>query len=226
MQILLLEDDFELGNWIKQGLTDEGHTVHLFENGKHALTAALTTDYDIFILDRMTPGLDGLSVLKAIRSAKIPTPTLFLSALGEVNDRVDGLNAGADDYLPKPFAFAELSARVTALGRRQSGTKGAEQETVLIAGSLQLDLVRRRCQRHNTEIDLNSKEFKLLEIFMRNQSRVLTRSMLLDRVWDLNFNPTTSIVETHISRLRSKIDKPFQTDSIKTLRNAGYVFEA
>lgn len=226
MRILLLEDDQELSQWLLQGLQDDGHSVDLFDNGRHALSAGLIQEYDVLILDRMTPELDGLSVLKALRTAKIVTPTLFLTALTEVDDRVEGLNAGADDYLAKPFAFAELLARVNALGRRQpTATSQTEDETTLVCGDIQLDLIRRRCTRQGEVIDLNTKEFKLLEIFMRNQGRVLTRSMLLDRVWNLNFNPTSSIVETHISRLRSKLDKPFAQETIKTLRSAGYVFE-
>lgn len=225
MRILLLEDDQELSQWLLQGLQDDGHSVDLFDNGRHALSAGLTQEYDVMILDRMTPELDGLSVLKALRAAKTTTPTLFLTALTEVDDRVDGLNAGADDYLAKPFAFAELLARVNALGRRQLTTNTAETATTLHCGDIELDLIRRRCTRRGEVLDLNTKEFKLLEIFMRNQGRVLTRSMLLDRVWNLNFNPTSSIVETHISRLRAKLDKPFGTETIKTLRSAGYVFE-
>lgn len=225
MRILLLEDDQELSQWILKGLNDNGYVVDLFDNGRHALSAGLAHTYDIIILDRMTPELDGLSVLKALRTAKIVTPTLLLTALGDVDNRVEGLNAGADDYLGKPFAFAELLARVNALGRRQQGNTSTHEETVLSAGDLHLDLVKRRCTKRGENIELNTKEFKLMEIFMRNQGRVLTRSMLLDRVWSLNFNPTTSIVETHISRLRGKIDKPFGTETIKTLRNAGYVFE-
>lgn len=225
MHILLLEDDSELGQWLQQGLSDEGHTIHLFTNGRYALNAILTEQYDVIILDRMTPELDGLSVLKALRAAKNLTPTLLLTALSDVDDRVDGLNAGADDYLSKPFAFAELLARVNALGRRQIASKQTDQDMLLTAGNLKLDLAKRRCSKAGTDIELNSKEFKLLEVFMRNPSRVLTRSMLLDRVWNLNFNPSTSIVETHISRLRTKIDKPFNTQSIKTLRSVGYVFE-
>lgn len=224
MRILLLEDDKEIGEWVHKGLTRSGHTIDWIENGREALVSATSSDYDVLILDRMTPGLDGLSVLKAIRAAKNTTPVLFLTALGDIDQRVEGLDAGADDYLSKPFAFSELEARVNALGRRALNTEPVAI-TILTAGDLTLDLLKQRCTRQGQEINLNVKEFRLLEAFMRSNGRVLTRNMLLEKVWDLNFEPTTSVVETHISRLRAKIEKPFGDTLIRTLRGAGYIFD-
>ena len=224
MKILLLEDDKEIGEWVRDGLSRAGHVVDWHENGRDALVAATTQEFDLLILDRMTPELDGLSVLKAVRATKNMTPAIFLTALGDVDDRVEGLQAGADDYLPKPFAFTELEARVSALGRRNSGGDTGEV-TVLTAGDISLDLLKQRCTRRGEVIDLNAKEFRLLEAFVRSNGRVLTRNMLLEKVWDMNFDPTTSVVETHISRLRGKIEKPFGDRVIKTRRGAGYVFE-
>ncbi|MGB1237507.1 MAG: winged helix-turn-helix domain-containing protein [Pseudomonadales bacterium] len=225
MKILLLEDDAQLGPWVQDGLADVGHVVDLLTDGRHALAAVTTTDYDLVLLDRMTPGLDGLSVLKAMRAAKNSVPVLFLSALGEVDDRVAGLEAGGDDYLAKPFAFSELLARVNALGRRRNGDTEVQQNQLSV-GDLQLDLLTRQCSRQGQRIELNTKEYLLLEIFMRNPSRVQTKAMLLEKVWDLRFDPTTSVVETHISRLRNKIDRDFDAKYLKTVRGAGYVLES
>ncbi len=224
MKILLLEDDGEIGAWVTDGLTRSGHAVDWLENGRDALVAATTREYDALVLDRMVPELDGLSLLKALRAAKITAPALILTAMGDVDDRVEGLRSGADDYLPKPFAFSELEARIGALGRRASSPAAADS-SVLQAGDIRLDLYGRKCRRQNREIDLNAKEFRLLEAFMRSGGRVLTRNMLLEKVWDLNFDPTTSVVETHVSRLRGKIEKPFGDTVIRTIRGAGYIFE-
>lgn len=224
MRILLLEDDRQLGPWVASGLREEGHVVDHFEDGKEALIAAMGQDFDLFILDRMVPGLGGLDVLKSLRASKNTTPALFLTALGEVESRVEGFEAGGDDYLTKPFAFAELSARVGALGRRNSGNNGTAEATVLRHADLSLDLLARRCERQGQEIELMAKEFKLLEYFMRRPGRLVTRTMLLEQVWDMSFDPTTSVVETHISRLRAKIDKPFGDELIRTRRGEGYVF--
>ncbi|MCK0142766.1 response regulator transcription factor [Aliiroseovarius sp. F20344] len=225
MRILLLEDDDQLGAWISGGLREEGHVVDHFVDGKDALMAAMGQDFDVFILDRMVPSLDGLAVLKSLRASKNNTPALFLTALGEVDARVEGFEAGGDDYLTKPFAFAELSARVSALGRRGDGNESATaQQTELKYNDLTLDLLSRRCERNGQAIDLMAKEFKLLEYFMRRPGRLVTRTMLLEQVWDMSFDPTTSVVETHISRLRSKIDKPFDDALLKTRRGEGYVF--
>ncbi|WP_299898959.1 response regulator transcription factor [uncultured Ruegeria sp.] len=225
MRILFLEDDGQLGSWVTNGLREEGHVIDHFEDGKDALTAAMAQEYDLLILDRMVPGLDGLAVLKSLRASKNTTPALFLTALGEVDARVEGFDAGGDDYLTKPFAFAELSARVGALGRRREGMEARQPEaTVLRHGDLSLDLLARTCKRQEQQIELLAKEFKLLEYLMRRPGRLVTRTMLLEQVWDMSFDPTTSVVETHISRLRTKIDKPFDTPLIRTRRGEGYVF--
>ena len=224
MRILLLEDDKQLGLWVAGGLREEGHVIDHFEDGKDALLAAMGQEYDLLILDRMVPGLDGLAVLKSLRASKNTSPALFLTALGEVGSRVEGFEAGGDDYLTKPFAFAELSARVNALGRRRDGGEAEVASTVLRFADLTLDLLARRCERQGQAIELMAKEFKLLEYFMRRPGRLVTRTMLLEQVWDMSFDPTTSVVETHISRLRAKIDKPFEEALIRTRRGEGYVF--
>ncbi len=223
MRLLVLEDDPTLGPWIERGLTEAGHVVDLFGDGKDALIAAMAQDYDVLVLDRMVPGLDGLAVLKSLRQAKITAPAIFLTALDEVEDRVEGLRAGGDDYLAKPFAFSELLARIEVLVRRQGTTE--EQSSKLSAGDIVIDLHKRSVTRQGQAIDLNPKEFLLLEVFVRSKGRVQTRTMLLERVWDMHFDPTTSVVETHISRLRGKIEKPFGDTLIRTIRGAGYVFE-
>ena len=225
MRILFLEDDAQLGTWVTNGLREEGHVVDHFADGKEALIAAMGQDYDVLVLDRMVPGLDGLAVLKSLRASKNRTPALFLTALGEVDARVEGFDAGGDDYLTKPFAFAELSARVGALGRRgDTVSTEAEKQTVLQYGDLSLDLLARTCKRQGQDIELMAKEFKLLEYFIRRPGRLVTRTMLLEQVWDMSFDPTTSVVETHISRLRTKVDKPFDDQLIRTRRGEGYVF--
>ena len=225
MRILLLEDDKQLGPWVSGGLREEGHVVDHFEDGKDALMAAMGQEYDLLILDRMVPGLDGLAVLKSLRASKDTTPALFLTAQGEVAARDEGFSAGGDDYLTKPFAFVELSARVNALGRRRDGSENSEAAaTTLQYADLSLDLLARRCERQGQPIELMAKEFKLLEYFMRRPGRLVTRTMLLEQVWDMSFDPTTSVVETHISRLRTKIDKPFEEALLSTRRGEGYVF--
>jgi len=227
MRILLLEDDKQLGPWIAGGLREEGHVVDHFDDGKDALMAAMGQEFDLLILDRMVPGLDGLAVLKSLRASKNNTPALFLTALGEVDARVEGFEAGGDDYLTKPFAFAELSARVGALGRRREGADVSEPgQTTLRHADLTLDLLARRCERQGQPIELMAKEIKLLEYVMRRPGRLVTRTMLLEQVWDMSFDPTTSVVETHVSRLRAKIDKPFDQALLRTRRGEGYVFGA
>lgn len=223
MRLLVLEDDVSLGPWTEKGLREAGHVVDLFTDGKDALVAAVGQDYDVLVLDRMVPGLDGLSVLKALRQAKVTSPAIFLTALGEVDDRVAGLRAGGDDYLVKPFAFSELLARIEVLARRVGTSE--DQSSTLTAGDITIDLHKRSCTRQAQPIDLNPKEFLLLEVFLRSKGRVQTRTMLLERVWDMNFDPTTSVVETHISRLRRKIEKPFGDTVIRNIRGTGYVFE-
>lgn len=222
MRLLVLEDDAKLGPWMEKGLTEAGHIVDLFTDGKEALLAAMGHEYDVLVLDRMVPSLDGLSVLKSLRQAKVAAPAIFVTAQGEVDDRVEGLLAGGDDYLTKPFAFSELVARIEVITRRQTGSE--EQSSRLVAGDIEIDVHKRTCLRQGQPLDLNPKEFLLLEVFMRSNGRVQTRTMLLEKVWDINFDPTTSVVETHISRLRGKIEKPFGDTLIRTIRGAGYVF--
>jgi two-component system, OmpR family, response regulator len=219
MRILLLEDDANTAAYISKGLEEEGHTVDHIPDGRDALGPAIRETYDVIILDRMLPNLDGLAIIKAIRGAGCRVPVLFLTALGGVDDRVEGLDAGGDDYLVKPFAFSELLARVNALARRPH-TKG--EETRLKVGDLEVDLVSRRVSRGGDTIDLQPREFRLLEVLVRNQGRILTRTMLLERVWSFHFDPKTSVVETHISRLRAKIDKPYGRELIHTIRGSGY----
>lgn len=219
MKILLLEDDANTAAYISKGLEEEGHTVDHIPDGRDALGPAIRKSYDVIILDRMLPNLDGLAIIKAIRGAGCRVPVLFLTALGGVDDRVEGLDAGGDDYLVKPFAFSELLARVNALARRPH-TKG--EETRLKVGDLEVDLVSRRVSRGGDTIDLQPREFRLLEVLVRNQGRILTRTMLLERVWSFHFDPKTSVVETHISRLRAKIDKPYGRELIHTIRGSGY----
>jgi two-component system OmpR family response regulator len=219
MKVLVVEDDAETASYIRNGLTEEGHCVDVVADGSVGLVQATSEDYDVLIVDRMLPRLDGLSLVRALRGAGKPTPVLYLTSLGGVDDRVKGLEAGGDDYVSKPFSFAELLARVNALGRR-SPMKG--EEVVLRVSDLEMDLIRRVVRRAGEIIDLQPREFRLLEILMRNKGKVITRTMLLERVWDFHFDPKTSVVETHISRLRAKIDRPFQTELIHTVRGAGY----
>jgi two-component system OmpR family response regulator len=219
MRILLLEDDANTASYISKGLEEEGHTVDHIPDGRDAVAPAIRQPYDVIILDRMLPGLDGLAIIKTIRSAGCRVPVLFLTALGGVDDRVEGLDAGGDDYLVKPFAFSELLARVNALARRPH-TKG--EETRLKVGDLEIDLVSRKVTRGGKTIDLQPREFRLLEVLVRTKGRILTRTMLLERVWSFHFDPKTSVVETHISRLRTKIDKPYDRELIHTIRGSGY----
>jgi len=222
MKLLLIEDDATTADYVAQGLREEGHLVDALASGRDGLSQALGGEYDVIIVDRMLPELDGLSIVRAVRAAKIATPIIFLTAIGGVDDRIEGLNAGADDYLVKPFAFGELSARLTALARRpQTQT----EQVVLEAGDLRMDLIARRVTRAGQDIDLLPREFGLLEFLLRRKGRVQTRTMLLEGVWDLNFDPQTNVVETHISRLRNKVDKPFTRDLIHTVRGAGYRIE-
>ncbi|APX89073.1 DNA-binding response regulator [Brevirhabdus pacifica] len=219
MKILVIEDDETTGDYIAAGLREEGHSVDLLADGRDGLIRATAGDYEVLIVDRMLPGLDGVSLVKTLRGAGSKLPVLILTSLGGIDDRIDGLNAGADDYLVKPFAFGELSARVAALARRP---QMRAEETVLRAGDLEMDLVRRRVTRQGQEIDLLPREFALLEHLLRRKGRVQTRTMLLEGVWDLGFDPQTNVVETHISRLRAKVDRPFERELIQTVRGAGY----
>jgi two-component system OmpR family response regulator len=219
MKILLVEDDSETAAYVARGLRERGHAVDHAGTGKDGLRFATHEPYDVMVVDRMLPELDGLSMVKAVRDAGVRTPTLFLTTLGGVDDRVEGLEAGADDYLVKPFALAELAARVTALGRRPP----MAQTTSLRVGELEMDLLARSVTRAGRRIELQAQEFKLLEYLMRHAEQVVTRTMLLEKVWDFHFDPRTNIVETHISRLRSKIDKGFEAPLLHTIRGAGYV---
>lgn len=219
MKILVVEDDRTTGAYIAEGLREEGHSVDLIGDGTEGLIQASVGAYDVLIVDRMLPGLDGVSVVKTLRGAKNRTPVLFLTALGGVDDRIEGLNSGGDDYLVKPFAFGELSARVAALGRRP---QMSEEPTVLRARDLEMNLLTRKVTRGGVAIDLLPREFALLECLLRRRGRVQTRTMLLEAVWDIHFDPQTNVVETHVSRLRSKVDKPFDSDLIQTVRGSGY----
>lgn len=223
MKLLVVEDDTTTSTYIARGLREEGHAVDVVADGRDGLVQATTGSYDVLILDRMLPELDGLALLKTLRGAGNRTPVLLLTAMGAVEDRIDGLNAGADDYLVKPFAFGELSARVNALARRP---QALEQETTLRAGDLTMDLISRRVTRAGREIDLLPREFALLEHLLRRRGRVQTRTMLLEAVWDISFDPMTNVVETHISRLRAKVDRPFDSELIQTVRGAGYRIDA
>lgn len=224
-RILLIEDDEEIAAFIQKGMREALHNLDCANNGKDGLFLASTETYDALIIDRMLPALDGLTILKTLRGAGNHTPALILSALGEVDDRVAGLRAGGDDYLVKPFAFSELVARIEVLIRRSQAVNNAATPTHLTAGDLKLDLLSRKVSRGDKEIELQSREFKLLEYMMRNKNQVITRTMLLEHVWDYNFDPQTNVIDVHISRLRNKIDKGFKSPLIKTIRGAGYIIE-
>lgn len=219
MKILLAEDDPKVAAFVVAGLEENGHSVDHVSDGRDALSYCLYNDCDVAVLDRMMPGMDGLSVVKALRAGGAKLPVLMLTALSDVDNRVMGLQAGADDYLAKPFHFSELLARIISLTRRHHDTADTPTLTV---HDLTLDLLTRTATRQGKLIELQSKEFALLEILMRNAGRVVTRTMLLERVWNFNFEPNTTVVETHVSRLRSKIDKPFDVPLIHTIRNTGY----
>lgn len=223
MRVLVVEDDAETAAYICSSLNALGHVTTHAADGKQGFLDALDHDFDVMVIDRMLPGLDGLSLVKSVRSAQVPTPILFLSALDNLNDRIDGLEAGADDYLVKPFAFSELSARITALARRPPMQA---EETVLSVADLVLDLIRHSACRAGENIPLQPREFRLLAYLMKNADRVVTRTMLLEAVWGFHFDPNTNVVETHISRLRNKVDKPFEKQLIHTIRGAGYSIRA
>lgn len=222
MRILVVEDDKTAASFIAKALTEAGHVVDCAENGEEALE--LVSDiHDVLIVDRMMPKMDGITMVETIRSNGTNTPVLFLSALGKVDDRVEGLKAGGDDYLVKPFAIVELIARVEALGRRKGQP---DTQTVLTCGDLEMDLIKREVSRGEARIDLQPREFKLLEYLMRNIDRVVTRTMLLEKVWDYHFDPQTNVIDVHISRLRGKIDKGFDVALLETVRGSGYKLHA
>ncbi len=223
MRILIIEDDTAAAAAMARGLQDAGHETAHAEDGEVGLKAAQDGQYDVLVVDRMMPKLTGVQVVEALRREGDQTPVLFLSALGEVSDRVDGLKAGGDDYLVKPYAFAELIARVEALSRRRETGSVA---TVLKVGDLEMDLIGRSVHRAGQEIDLQPREFQLLEYLMRNANQSVTRTMLLEKVWEYHFDPQTNVIDVHISRLRSKIDKGFPRAMLQTVRGAGYRLEA
>jgi len=222
MRILIVDDDTDAATYIAKALGEAGHVVDMAANGEDALEIA-SDSHEVLIVDRMMPKLDGIQLVEQLRGDGVVTPVLFLSALGKVDDRVEGLRAGGDDYLVKPFAMAELIARVEALGRRK-GTP--ETQIKLVCGDLEMDLITRDVRRGESKIDLQPREFKLLEYLMRNASRVVTRTMLLENVWGYHFDPQTNVIDVHISRLRGKIDKGFDKPLLETVRGAGYRLNA
>ncbi len=223
MKLLIIEDDRNVADYIRAGLKEKGHGSDHADNGKDGLFLAMTEKYDVLIVDRMLPELDGLALIKTLRGAENDTPAIILSALGEVDDRVKGLKSGGDDYLVKPFAFEELMARLEILAKRAGGQKVTE--TKLTAGDLELDLLSRRALRGGRHIDIQSREYRLLEYLMRHKGQVVTRTMLLENVWDYHFDPQTNVIDVHISRLRRKIDQNAESPLIKTVRGAGYIIE-
>ena len=223
MRILVIEDDEQTAGYLRKGLKEAGHAVDWSKDGRDGLFMVTNERYDLLIVDRMLPGIDGLSIVKVLRSENVRTPILILSALGQVDDRVRGLKAGADDYLSKPYAFSELTARVEALLRRT----GAESvETRLSVADLELDLLKRTATRAGQPIELKPREFRLLEYLMRHEGQVVTRTMLLEGVWDYHFDPQTNVIDVHMSRLRQKIDKGFDKPLLQTVRGAGYTLRA
>ena len=221
--MLLVEDDVRVGDHVAKRSREAGHLVDHLTDGREGLYRVAGESYDVVILDRMLPGVDGLTILRTMRASDDMTPVLILSALAEVDERVKGLTAGADDYLAKPFALSELLARVEALGRRGPAPM---ERTKLAVADLEIDLLGREVRRRGRRIDLTSREFRILEHLVRNAGRVVTRSMLLESVWDYNFDPQTNIVDQHVSRLRQKVDREFDTPLIHTVRGVGYVARA
>ena len=224
MKVLLVEDNERVTRFVSKGLKESGHTVDHADNGRDGMFLAASERYDVIVMDRMLPGqVDGLSIIQALRQTGNRTPILILSALAEVDEKIRGLASGGDDYLTKPFAFGELLARLDALHRRASGT-GAE--TTLQIGDLHMDLLSRRVTRGSRVISLQPREFKLLEFLMRHAEQVVTRTMLLENVWDYHFDPQTNVVDVHVSKLRQKIDADFERPMLRTVRNAGYMISA
>ena len=223
MRILIVEDDADTNRFVARGLSELGHQIVASADGRDGLFQATEGGFDALVVDRMLPGLDGLSLVKALRATGDTTPVLMLTAIDGIADRVEGIEGGADDYLVKPFAFSELAARVMALGRRPVTSV---QPARLEVGDIVLDLDRRTVMRAGRRVALQPREFVLLAELMRNPGRVMTRTMLLERVWDFDFDPKTNIVETHLSRLRSKLNAGFDTDPIETVRGAGYMIRS
>ena len=220
MRILVIEDDRETANYLVKAMGEAGHVADSAFDGEDGLARARAEDYDVLVVDRMLPKRDGLSVISDLRSAGNQTPVLILSALGQVDDRVTGLRAGGDDYLPKPYAFSELLARIEVLGRRSAPK---EAETVYRVADLELDRLARKVKRGGEPIILQPREFRLLEYLMKNAGTVVTRTMLLEKVWDYHFDPQTNVIDVHMSRLRAKIDKGFERPLLHTVRGSGYV---
>lgn len=223
MRLLIIEDDLKAASYIRKGLTEAGHLADHAADGETGLEMARTAEYDVLVVDRMLPRRDGLSVISSLREENINTPVLVLSALAEVDHRVEGLQAGGDDYLTKPYAFAELQARVEALARRRDPDA---IQTRLQVGDLEMDLLARTVVRDGQKILLQPREFRLLEFLMKHAGQVVTRTMLLEKVWDYHFDPQTNVIDVHISRLRGKIDKEFDTPLLHTVRGAGYRLQA
>jgi two-component system, OmpR family, response regulator len=223
MKILLIEDDTETAKFIADGLLEEKHETTIVPHGMDGLNLGMSEAWDLLIVDRMLPQMDGLTLVSRLRSAGIGTPILFLTTLGGVDARVQGLNAGADDYLMKPFSFAELAARVAALGRRRLGFAA---DTILTVADLEINLMKRTASRACLPVELLPREFRLLEYLFKHLGQTVTRSMLLENVWDVHFDPSTTVVETHISRLRSKIDRGHGISLIHTVRGVGYMLSA
>lgn len=219
MRLLLIEDDATLADYVAKGLRECGHVVDVCANGRDGLFAAAEQAHDVVLLDRMLPGVDGLTILQTMRAVNNMTPVMILTALGEVDDRVEGLQKGGDDYLSKPFSLQELIARVEALGRRQTRTQPIER---LAAPGLEMDLLRRRVLVRGKEVRLTSREFQILEVLLRSAGKVVTRSMLLESVWDYRFDPQTNIVDQHVSRLRQKLGDDAAISVIETVRGIGY----
>ena len=221
MKVLLLEDDATASAYLKKALVESGHVVDSVDDGLEGLNRAMNEPYDALIVDRMLPSLDGLSVIETLRKAGRTTPVLIVSALGDVDERVRGLRSGSDDYLVKPYAFAELLARLELMVQRR-GSPAAPVETTLRVADLEMDLLKRTVRRDGKPIELKTREFQLLEYLMRHPGRVVTRTMILESVWDYHFDPQTNVIDVHISRLRQKVDKGFDAALIRTIRGAGY----
>ncbi len=220
MHALVIEDDQRMADFILKGLKENGYAVDHVADGADGLHLATTRPYDVMIVDRMVPGLDGLAVIQALRAAKIDTPAVVLSSLGQVDHRIEGLRAGSDDYLPKPFVFAELLARIESILRRRNG---GDKATRLQVGDLSMDLLSRKVVRAGRPLDLLPREFQILECLMRNAGRVVTRTMLLETVWNYHFDPNTNVIDTQISRVRQKVDRGFSVPLIQTVRGSGYM---
>ncbi|MGY6283911.1 winged helix-turn-helix domain-containing protein [Methylorubrum extorquens] len=226
MRLLIIEDDREAAAYLVKAFREAGHAVDYAGDGLDGYALAREGDYDVLIVDRMLPKLDGLSLVRSLREQAIATPVLILSALGQVDDRVKGLRAGGDDYLPKPYAFSELLARTEVLARRRTAATGQSEATAYRVGDLELDRLSHRVTRAGREIVLQPREFRLLEYLMRHAGQVVTRTMLLEHVWDYHFDPQTNVIDVHVSRLRAKIDRGFEHPMIHTVRGAGYVIRA